>query len=66
MLGRDLLFKVNAQIHFDHREITVLDATGHPIQVLSLALRDEYRLYQLKPIMGIDPPMYNLGSKNTL
>ena len=55
LLKRDLLFKVNAQIHFDHGEISVLDGTGHPIQVLSLALRDEYRLYQPKPLMAIDP-----------
>ena len=55
LLGRDLLFKVNAQIHFDHGEISVLGGTGHPIQVLSLALRDEYRLYQPKPLMAIDP-----------
>ena len=55
LLGRDLLSKVNAQIHFDHGEIPVLDGTGHPIQVLSLALRDEYRLYQPKPLMAIDP-----------
>ena len=49
------LFKVNAQIHFDHGEISVLDGTGHPIQVLSLALRDKYRLYQPKLLMAIDP-----------
>ena len=55
LLGRDLLSKVNAQIHFDHGEIPVLDGTGHPIQVLSLALRDEYRLYQPKLLMAIDP-----------
>ena len=55
LLGRDLLFKVNAQIHFDHGEISVLDGTRHPIQVLSLALRDKYRLYQPKPLMAIDP-----------
>ena len=55
LLKRDLLFKVNAQIHFDHGEISVLDGTGHPIQVLSLALRDEYRLYQPKPLIAIDP-----------
>ena len=55
LLERDLLFKVNAQIHFDHGEISVLDGTGHPIQVLSLALRDEYRLYQPKLLMAIDP-----------
>ena len=55
LLERDLLFKVNVQIHFDHREISVLDGTGHPIQVLSLTLRDKYRLYQPKPLMAIDP-----------
>ena len=55
LLGRRLLFKVNAQIHFDHGEISVLDGTGHPIQVLSLTLRDKYRLYQPKPLMAIDP-----------
>ena len=32
-----------------------MDGTGHPIQVLSLALRDEYRLYQPRPPMAIDP-----------
>ena len=55
LLERDLVLKVNAQIHFDHGEISVLDGTGHPIQVLSLALKDEYRLYQPKPLMAIDP-----------
>ena len=45
LLGRDLLSKVNAQIHFDHRQVSVLDGTGHPLQVLSLALKDKYRLY---------------------
>ena len=55
LLGRDLLSKVNAQIHFEHRGISVLDGTRHPIQVVSLALRDEYRLYQPNPPMTIDP-----------
>ena len=45
LLGRDLLSKVNAQIHFYHRQVLVLDGTGHPLQVLSLAFKDEYRLY---------------------
>ena len=49
------LFKVNAQIHFDHGAISVLDGTGHPIQVLSLTLSDKYRLYQPKPLIAIDP-----------
>ena len=55
LLGRDLLSKVNVQIHFDHGGISVMDGTGYPIQVLSLALRDEYRLYQPGPPMAIDP-----------
>ena len=63
LLGRDLLSKVNAQIHFDHGEIPVLDGTGHPIQVLSLALRDKYRLYQPKLLMAIDPNVQTLGPK---
>ena len=63
LLKRDLLFKVNAQIHFDHGEISVLDGTGHPIQVLSLALRDKYRLYQPKLLMTIDPQCTTLGPK---
>ena len=65
-LGRHLLFKVNAQIHFDHGEISVLDGTGHPIQVLSLALRDEYRLYQPKPLMAIDPNVQPWVQKDPL
>ena len=63
LLGRRLLFKVNAQIHFDHGEISVLDGIGHPIQVLSLALKDEYRLYQPKLLMTIDPQCTTLGPK---
>ena len=45
LLGRDLSSKVNAQIHFDSGEISVTDGLRQPIHVLSLALRDEYRLY---------------------
>lgn len=42
LVGKEyFLFKTNAQIHFDHGEISVLDGTGHPIQVLSLTLRDK-------------------------
>ena len=32
-----------------------MDGTGHLTQVLSLALRDKYRLYQQRPPMAIDP-----------
>ena len=49
LLGRDLLTKVNAQIHFDSGGMSVTDGLGQPIHVLSLALRDEYRLFAPKP-----------------
>ena len=65
LLGRDLLSKVNAQIHFDHGQMSVLDGTGHPLQVLSLALKDEYRLY-LPEAPGTISPKYNHGLKDTL
>ena len=34
LLGRDLLTKVNAQIHFDTRGMSVTDGLGQPINVL--------------------------------
>ena len=49
LLGRDLLTKVNAQIHFDPGGMSLMDGLGQPIHVLSLALRDEYRLFVPKP-----------------
>ena len=55
LLGGDLLSKVNAQIHFDHGGISVMDETRYPVQVLLLALRDEYRLQQPRPPIAIDP-----------
>ena len=55
LLGRDLLSKVNAQIHFNHGQVSVLDGTGHPLQVLSLALKDEYRLYLPEAPATISP-----------
>ena len=57
LLGRDLLAKVNVQIHFDSGGISVTDGLGQPIHVLSLALRDEYRLYSPKPPAAVDPAM---------
>ena len=57
LLGRDLLAKVIAQIHFDSGGISVTDGLGQPIHVLSLALRDEYRLYSPKPPAAVDPVM---------
>ena len=55
LLGRDLLTKVNAQIHFDPGGMSVTDGLGQPIHVLSLALRDEYRLFVPKPSEVIAP-----------
>ena len=55
LLGRDLLTKVNAQIHFDPGGMSVTDGLGQPIHVLSLALRDEYRLFAPKPSETIAP-----------
>ena len=55
LLGRDLLSKVNAQIHFDHGQVSVLDGTGHPLQVLSLTLKDKYRLYLPEAPATISP-----------
>ena len=55
LLGRDLLTKVNAQIHFDPGGMSVTDGLGQPIHVLSLALRDEYRLFAPNPSEVIAP-----------
>ena len=49
LLERDLLTKVNAQIHFDPGGMSVTDGLRQPIHVLSLALRDEYRHFVPKP-----------------
>ena len=49
------LTKVNAQIHFDPGGMSVTDGLGQPIHVLSLALRDEYRLFAPKPSETIAP-----------
>ena len=50
-----LLTKVNAQIHFDPGGMSVSDGLGQLIHVLSLALRDEYRLFAPKPSEVIAP-----------
>ena len=55
LLRRDLLTRVNAQIHFDPGGMSVMGGLGQPIHVLSLALRDEYRLFVLKPSETIAP-----------
>ena len=50
LLGRDLLTKMGAQIHFLPGETKILDQLGRPIQVLTIQLEDEYRLHQ-KPTL---------------
>ena len=47
--------KVNAQIHFDPEGMSVTDGLRQQIHVLSLALRDEYRLFVPKPSEVIAP-----------
>lgn len=54
LLGRDLLTKVKAQIHFEPDGIRVLDGQGQPLHILTLSLADEHRLFALQ-----DKP-YNL------
>ncbi|XP_059516784.1 uncharacterized protein LOC132213925 [Myotis daubentonii] len=44
--GRDLLTKIGAQITFRQGGPQVTDGEGRPIQVLTMRLEDEYRLYQ--------------------
>ena len=49
LLGRDLLTKVGACIHFEPEGIKIIDKEGQPLQpvhVLTLSLADEYRLFQ--------------------
>ena len=64
LLGRDLLTKVNGQIHFDPGGVSVTDGLGQLIHVLSLALRDEYRLFVPKPSEVIAPDIQR-GPRNT-
>lgn len=45
-LGRDLLSKVGAQIHFQDKGATVVGPAGQPLHVLTLQLEDEYRLHE--------------------
>ncbi|XP_062062404.1 uncharacterized protein LOC133770372 isoform X3 [Lepus europaeus] len=50
LLGRDLLSKVGAQIHFQKEGASVADPRGRLLQVLTLQLEDEHRLYDKKEI----------------
>ena len=66
LLGRDLLTKVNAQIHFDPGGMSVMDGLGWPIHALSLALRDYYRLFVPKLSETIAPDVQLWGHKDLL
>ncbi|XP_008565010.1 PREDICTED: LOW QUALITY PROTEIN: uncharacterized protein LOC103585736 [Galeopterus variegatus] len=46
LLGRDLLTKMGAQIHFDPEGPQLLNRQGKPLQVLTLRLEDEYQLFK--------------------
>lgn len=45
LLGRDLLTKLGAQIHFSEEGAQVLNRDGQPIQILTVSLQDEHRLF---------------------
>ena len=46
LLGRDLLTKLKAQIHFTGEGANVVGPMGLPLQVLTLQLEEEYRLFE--------------------
>ena len=57
LLGRDLLAKMRAQIHFDPGEIQLANCNRNPIQVLTLDLTSEaeYRLNESPAASGKSP-----------
>ena len=48
LLGRDLLSKVGALIHFHDMGASVTGPNGTPLQVLTIKLEDEYKLLEPK------------------
>lgn len=46
LLGRDLLTKMRAQIHFEKEGVTISGPKGEPLHILTLRLEDEYKLYE--------------------
>ena len=46
LLGRDLLTKIGAQIHFLPEGTQVKGRQGESIQVLTMKLEDEYQLFE--------------------
>ena len=57
LLGRDLLTKTGAQIHFSPEGVNVMDPAGRPVQVLTMQLEDEYRLHQGSPEVAPETDM---------
>lgn len=45
LLGRDLLIKLRAQIHFEETGAKISGPSGTPLHILTLKMEDEYRLY---------------------
>lgn len=54
LLGRDLLFKVGAQIHFHQDGWTVTNSKGEPLQVLTMRLEEEHWLYEVPKVTSVD------------
>ena len=46
LLGRDLLTKLKAQIHFEKSKVKVTGPEGIPLTVLTMSIEDEYRLHE--------------------
>lgn len=57
LLGRDLLTKIGAQIHFSPEGVNVTDPAGRQVQVLTMQLEDEYRLHQGSPEVASETDM---------
>ncbi|XP_077814878.1 uncharacterized protein LOC144333635 [Macaca mulatta] len=53
LLGRDLLTKLGAQIHFSETGAQVLNRDGQPIQILTVSLQDEHRLFDAPVITSL-------------
>lgn len=50
LLGRDLLTEIGSRIVFSEKSALVTDQDNRPVQVLTLQLHDEYRLFQNPPV----------------
>lgn len=50
LLGRDLLTKLRAHIHFEDSGVRITGPQGQPLHVLTLSLEDEYKLHETAKI----------------